>query len=190
MVGFAHSTRRRLAAGLCLVVASLAPARAVDEYELKGAFLYNFAKFVHWPPEAFETSGDQIVLCLLDDPSRGALERSVSGKTAQDKVFSVRNVSGADELAGCHILFVGASSPSHGSKLLDRARDHHVLTVGESDRFALLGGVIGVFMEGSRVRFEVNADAAERAGLQISSQLLELATHVIAAPTGEDEAEP
>ena len=30
-------------------------AQTIDEYRLKAAFLYNFAKFVEWPPLTFKT---------------------------------------------------------------------------------------------------------------------------------------
>ena len=54
-----------------------------------------------------------------------------------------------------------------------------MLTVGETDGFARQGGTIGFTMEGDRVRFEINTRAAQRAGLEISSRLLRLASRVI-----------
>jgi dihydroxyacid dehydratase/phosphogluconate dehydratase len=50
-----------------------------------------------------------------------------------------------------------------------------VLTIGEHVPFSRLGGIIAFIRDGNRVRFEINADAAERAGLQVSSKLLRLA---------------
>ncbi len=65
------------------------------------------------------------------------------------------------------------------AKILEILQGAHVLTVGETDRFAQSGGMINFVLEENRVRFEINVEAADRAGLKISSKLLELA-HVVA----------
>jgi hypothetical protein len=46
------------------------------------------------------------------------------------------------------------------------------LTIGEIEGFTQMGGVINFFEEQNRLRFKVNIDAAKRAGLTMSSQLL------------------
>lgn len=53
-----------------------------------------------------------------------------------------------------------------------------MLTVGESDQFALRGGVINFVRKNESFRFEVNLEAAEKAGLKISGKLANLATLV------------
>jgi hypothetical protein len=50
-----------------------------------------------------------------------------------------------------------------------------VLSIGEGTRFTTQGGVIGLLVEEQRIRFEINADAAEARQLKISSKLMALA---------------
>ena len=45
-------------------------AQANLEYEVKAAFLYNFAKFVEWPDTAFAGPDAPIVFCIVRTPQR------------------------------------------------------------------------------------------------------------------------
>ncbi len=49
-----------------------------------------------------------------------------------------------------------------------------VLTVSEVDGFARSGGGINFYLDGPKVRFEINPAAAQNDRLRISSQLLSL----------------
>ena len=57
-----------------------------------------------------------------------------------------------------------------------------MLTVGESLDFIQQGGLIRFYLDGGTVRFEINRDGAERAGVRISSRLLQLARLVPPPP--------
>jgi hypothetical protein len=147
----------------------------MDEYRVKAAFLYNFAKFVEWPPETFQSPTDPLVICTLGyDPYRRALEETVRDKTIQGRTFSVRQVSDVEQANTCQIFFVSASESKRAAAMLPRLKTTGVLTVGEAEGFAASGGVINFKTENGRVRFEINVTAAERAKLRISSKLLSL----------------
>ena len=62
---------------------------------------------------------------------------------------------------------------------LESLEGSSVLTVGEMERFAEMGGIINFVVKKNRLRFEINLDAGRRAGLEISSQLLNLADSVV-----------
>lgn len=150
------------------------PIRAA-EYEVKAAFLYNFGRFVQWPPAAWG-NGDSFVLCLLGrDPFGPALSQTVTGKKIQDKDLVVRQLKQVSQAEGCHILFVSGSERWHLAEVLSEVRTKSVLTVGEAADFTERGGIIGFTVEDSRVRFDINLASAQDAGLTISSQLLKLA---------------
>jgi YfiR/HmsC-like len=174
--------RLRRAGWLAVVVAiggfsgAAAEGRLVDEYQVKAAFLYNFAKFVEWPPQAFRDASVPIVICVLgQNPFGRSLEEAVDGKIVEDRRLVVRQFADVRQVSGCHILFVSSSERKSLRVILGDLKDSGVLTVGETDGFTAEGGVISLQLEGDRVRFEINLEAAARQKLRISSKLLSLA---------------
>jgi hypothetical protein len=162
------------ALGLCAAGAGGAPA----EYQVKGAFLYNFAKFVDWPAPALD-GRDRFVICVLGS---GEEEREfsavVGGRNVRGRPVVVQALGTADEASACHILFVSGSRDLPAEDVARAVAGHHVLTVGESDRFARDGGMVNFVSLERKLRFEINKRRAEDAGLVISSHLLKLAQSV------------
>jgi hypothetical protein len=156
---------------------------AFDEYQVKAAFLYNFAKFVEWPPGTFANSGDPIVICVVgQNPFGSALDDMVQGKKIGDRVFAVRRLPDTQQAGKCQILFIGAGEWKRTHALLDAVKGAPILTVGESDDFTAMGGVVGFKLDGPRVRLQIASDTAERGRLRISSKLLSLAEIVKRQP--------
>lgn len=155
-----------------------------SEYQLKAAFLYNFAKFVEWPPEAFpEATAPFIIGVLGDNPFGGELARTVNNKTINGHPFTVKEGKAVYELKTCHILFISKSEKKQLPEIMNVLGAASVLTVSEVDRFLRSGGMINFVMEGKKVRFEIHDEAAKRAGLRISSKLMNLARR-----TGREDA--
>jgi len=171
--------RARLSIALVLTVRLIAGPRQAgppDEYQVKAAFLYNFAKFVEWRPEAFENPGDSLVVCVLgEDPFGRALDDVVEGKKIEGRALAVRRISDAHKVRGCRMLFVSASEPKSVVSVLATINEPGILTVGESDSPASAGMIINFILEGGKIRFAINTAAAEREKLRFSSRLLSLA---------------
>ncbi len=147
---------------------------APDEYKVKAAFVYNFAKFTTWPAEAFAKSDAPFVIGIVGkDPFGGAIDDTMKGKTVETHPVTIRRVKWA-EAKDCHLLFV---SGSEGSKTrdMDPVKTVPILTVGEVSGFAQRGGIINFVSEDEKIKFEINPEAAKRANLSISSKLLSLA---------------
>jgi len=161
---------------LGMLLGAPASGQPMDEYEVKAAFLYNFARFVEWPTQSFQTRQDPIVVCVLGrNPFGNALQEVIRGKSIDGRAFVSRQVADAEEARACQILFVSASAGKHFRSLWGSLKPAGILTVGEAEGFASSGGVINFKLDSGRVRFEINLDAAEHAQLHISSKLLSLA---------------
>jgi hypothetical protein len=156
--------------------AAAAPAR---EYEIKAAFLYNFTKFVDWPAQTFANDDAPIVIGVLgDSPCVQALERLIKDRKVNGRTIVVRRIASAAEAKVTQLLFVGSAQEAQFAGLEPAIESLPVLTVGESPGFATLGGAIDLLPQGDKIRFEINIDVAEHAGLKISAQLQKLATVV------------
>ena len=147
-----------------------------EEYQVKGAFLLNFTKFVEWPPQVFKGPGDPIAICVLGrTPFGPELNRAARETVVAKRSVSVRQVSDGQQASQCQIVFVGASERKRSRAWLEALRGKSVLTVGEFEGFLANGGVVNFKLEGERVRIEISTAAADRAGLHISAKLLSLA---------------
>ncbi|MBN1916810.1 MAG: YfiR family protein [Verrucomicrobia bacterium] len=163
---------------LCATIPVLASEgeSAAREYEVKAAFLYNFATFVDWPEDAVPDAGDTFIIGVLGkDPFGPELDSIAASRTVRGKRIVVRRFATLDGYTPCHILFVAASEREHLPVVLKRLAGAAVLIVGDTGGFAEAGGMVNLVLEERKVRFEINQAAAERAGLRISSKLLRLA---------------
>jgi hypothetical protein len=154
-----------------------------DEYQVKAAFLYNFAKFVEWPPGTFANSNDPIEICIAGpNPFGSMLDDIVQGKKIGDRGFVVRRLADTQQASKCQILFIGAAEGKRTRPLLEALKGAGILTVGETGDFTALGGIICFKLEGPRVRLQVALETGEHANLRISSKLLSLAEIVKRQP--------
>lgn len=171
-----RSRRGKWALVLVALLSCLAPAAdaaAAGEYQVKAAFLYNFARFVDWPSSA--AGGASFVLCILGDDPFGGEINVIAGKAVGGKTLQVRRLASAAAVSSCQMLFISASESGSLGQALAAARGRPILTVGDTPGFAERGVAINLYVDQSKVRFEINLDAAKRAQLNISSQLLKLA---------------
>ena len=146
------------------------------EYQLKAAFLLNFAKFVEWPPKVFAEATSPMVLGILgENPFGDVLERTIRDKTINSRPLVIKEFRSAAEATNCHLLFIGASEKARLPEIVAGLRGACVLTVGETDRFTEAGGMINFVRQGNKTRFQINEVAAKGVGLKISSKLLSLA---------------
>ncbi|HWD90759.1 MAG TPA: YfiR family protein [Verrucomicrobiae bacterium] len=145
-----------------------------SEYQMKAAYLYNFAKFVDWPPAALPATNSPIIIGVLgDDPFDGLLDGTVQNKKIDGHPLEVRRLKTPEQAKVCEVLFICSSEKKSWPEISAALAGTSVLTVGENwDRFTEQGGMINLFMEGKRVYFDINNETARRAGLQISSKLL------------------
>lgn len=185
----AHWAAALTLSGLCAFTfasayPSTAAAQTASGADVRAAFLLNFSKFVEWPeaaPRARFTIG-----ILGDEAVAEALHGLVAGKSVGGQLLAARRVGANDNLAELQILFVGTSESARLADVLRRANGGSVLTVSDLDRFCQQGGTIEFRSERDRIRFDINLDQAERAGLVINSKLLALAriVHHASKPPG------
>ena len=163
---------------LCAVIPSV--AEETPEYQVKATFLYKLVNFVEWPSEAFAQENSPFVVGVLgDDPFGANLDKSVEGKSLDSHKVVVKRFKKLADLETCHMLFVSRSEKDKMSKIVERVGKANTLIIGDNDQCLPRGGTINFILEDKKVRFEINAGAADRAGLKISSKLMQLATKVV-----------
>jgi hypothetical protein len=175
---------------LCLTVLLIivgcplrSPAQQQDvidrEPEIKAAYLYNFGRYVEWPGAAMPVdesgSPDFVIGVVGDSPVIAPLRTIAASKKVGGRAILVRQFKAASDFHACQELFVPAGQdPELVAAILKKARATPTLIVGEEEGFALKQGQIGFYTDQNNMKFEINAGAAAKAGLKISSKLLSL----------------
>ena len=153
------------------------------EYEVQAAYLSNFGRFVEWPVRAGASERDPFYICVLgQDPFGALLDAALRGETIGGAPMAARRVASVADAANCRIVYVNFSKDTPLKTVLATLANSNALTVSDAAGFTQQGGTIQFVLEGNRVRFEINLAAAQRAGLNLSSQLLKVAVAVRRAP--------
>jgi preprotein translocase subunit Sec61beta len=161
---------RVLAAGVLMAgTAGLCPGaqEALPEYEVKAAIIYNFARFTEWPADVLR--GNEFPIGILgSETAQGAFQKVLRGKQIGDRQVRLLRGKTPEDLQDCVLIFVADSEKAHHVTLLDLYRKRPVLTIGETEGFAASGGILNFYLEATKVKFEINPDAAARAGLKVT----------------------
>jgi len=163
-------------------------AHAAGEYSenaVKAAFLYRFADYIEWPPEAVPATS--FVIAVLDDEGMAReLEQLLPGHTIQGRSPEVHRITDVAQLGHAQMLYVGSTPRSELRAVADAVGTRPVLLVTDEERGLSAGSAVNFLRDGRRMRFEVSLAAAGRSGLRISSELLAVALRVHGAPLRPD----
>jgi len=177
---------RHSIAAVLLLLASLGAPRAAaaqptpsGEESIKATFLFNFTKFVEWPTPPGGPSREPFRLCVVAEPLFAvAVDRTIEDESVGGRPLQRLSPNSPEAARACQILFLGRAESSHADRWIAAVRDSPVLVVSESSTAWDRGSHINFVVVDNRVRFDVNADAASRAGISISSKLLRVARTV------------
>jgi YfiR/HmsC-like len=154
---------------------AVAQSRQPTEYEVKAAFLYNFAKFAEWPADAFSGPDAPFVFGILGRDPFGAIIDAVEKRTVNGRTVQVRRFSDVQDIRKCHILYISSSETERLGTILRTLAHASTLLVSDSSTFVDRGGAIGFVVLDNSVGFKINTDAVLRAGITIHSRLLKMA---------------
>jgi YfiR/HmsC-like len=163
----------------------LLAADAPSEYQMKSAFIYNFATFIDWPADI----GKKLTLCVAVPPDSTQYFTQLAGKPIGNMTLAVRPLAQADSAEGCRILFVSDSQSASFDDWLSEVGDEEVLTIAESEDWLKKGVVMTLVLQDNRVTFDVNLEAARGENIAISSRLLRLARKVYGLEATDESAD-
>jgi hypothetical protein len=171
-------------AAIALIAAGPVAAAPASEYQVKAVLLFNFSQFVSWPPTAFTSVDEPLVIAVLGhDPFGADLDAVVSGERVGNRPLVVRRFRDVSEVKQCQILFIHHSEVAKLSAIAAALRGRSILTVSDADDAANRGVVIQFVTEGNHVRLRINVAVARADGLTISSKLLRPAQLIDAGGT-------
>ncbi|CAN2039438.1 YfiR family protein [Candidatus Magnetomoraceae bacterium gMMP-15] len=163
---------------ICIIIIVCTISRAEELYapetRIKAIFIKKIAKYIHWPQNIFSSENDAIRLCVTKKNEFGHAFKSLKKKRAKGRAI-ILNHCKKGEYKDCHILFINSTDKKLVNNILSSISYKNILTIGEIQGFAQMGGMINFYKKDNMIRFEINVDAAERAEIKFSSNLLKLA---------------
>jgi TonB family protein len=158
----------------CVCAAS---GQTVDEYEVKAAYLFNFAKLAEWPRQSLPEGSRELVIGVFggQDEFADALKKIVAGRRVGTHPIAVRHVGSDEDMRSCQIVFFHAAERKRTAAAIAGLAQTGVLLVGEDGSFLQAGGMINLVIEDGKIRFELNNDALDRSEIHFSSRILMLA---------------
>lgn len=163
-----------------LIVTAAHSAESPSEYQVKAVFVFNFSRFVEWPPQAFRSPTQPFAICILgEDPFGPKLDEAVRGEDINQHPLQIRRLRHVREADDCQILYIDRSEGGELHQILSALDHHSTLTVSELKDAAERGGMIQFLTENNRIRLRINVESARAAGLIISSKLLRPADIVV-----------
>lgn len=174
------SFRAPIVAALCLGIAAISvlipevSSASPNEYQVKAVFLFNFAKFVEWPPSAFANTNTPLVIGVLGrDPFGSYLDDTVRGERVNHRPLLVQRFHNTEEIKQCHVLFISRSESHRLDEIVAGLKHRKILIV--TDANGGNGGIAIRFVtDKNRIRFKIDPQAAKAANLVISSKLMRL----------------
>ena len=158
---------------LALCLRGARGAEAPTEYQVKAVFVYNFSRFVEWPPQTFTTPNEPFVIGILgSDPFGTRLDEAVRGEQIDQHPLLVRRFRSVDEIGDCRILYIDRSESAQLQQILAALDHRNTLTVSDLDDSSQRGVMVQFATENNRIRLRINVESARAAGLTISSKLL------------------
>jgi len=161
-----------------LTPGSEASGQTSREYEIKAVLLFNLARFVEWPTNAFPSPQAPLVIGILGrDPFGPLLDEAVAGEVINGHPVLVQRYSSLAQVKDCQILFIGVTESGRARDVISALKGRPILTVSEISGFTQqLGGMTRFYVnEQNKIRLRINLQAAKSEGLSISSKLLQVA---------------
>lgn len=171
----------RIIAAFCLAVGhQSAMAEPVPEYDMKAAYLYNFAMFTEWPDAAAKSeSASTVRVCLLGDDNFGPSLTNLARTRNNGVHIQLSYLTDIKNVSGCHILFVDSSELKNAGYIAQTLANLPVLTISDNEELFRAGLMVGMFLDNKRLAFDVNYTKTNDAKIMISSKLLRVARQVI-----------
>lgn len=175
-----HLLLKWLLATLALLTTVAGSAQEDREYQIKAAFLYQFATYVEWPGTAFESADSPLYFNVIGaDSLRDNLAGLAQEHTVNGRPIRLLEPGGADSGRYPHILFIGRNAASTSNLGQSNPQLFPTLVVTEAEPASAATGMINFRVVDNRIRFDVALPDAEAAGLRLSSRLLQVAREVV-----------
>lgn len=174
-----HTIKACSLAALLVLIAPLAHCAEVSqEFQLKGAFLFNFARFISWPQATMQSDEEPIHFCVIGTNPFGSVLSKLENKKIQNHPIKVFYLNGSSAAQKCHLAFYHSAASQQHAEISAHFSHQYTLNISDDAGFIKRGGDIEFIREKNKIKFIINNSQLKKRGLRPRASLLELATEV------------
>jgi hypothetical protein len=155
----------------------------IEEYLIKSVLLCRAPEFIEWPPNAsYLGTQDNFVISIIGtDPFSGKLETIIKSRNIKikNKNVSVKIINKIEEIGNSDMLFISNSEKNNLTKILNYVNNKPILTISDTKVFIDKGVMINMYIESSKLLFNINLKSSNASKIYISSKFLVNANKVI-----------
>lgn len=142
------------------------------DYKFHSVYIYNFTKYIQWP-----NSGSDIKISILGNQQEAvnAFKAMADAKSGTGKQFTIKVVNNPGEIGACDILFVPGNYSNLAVDAIKKLTGQNTLIVTEKEGMIDQGSGINFVLVENKLKFELSKSNLDRAGLKVSSQLIQMA---------------
>jgi len=163
-----------IAFALATLFSNVVYADTSREYQLKAAYILNFARFIYWPKGSFSSAEEKFNICVYGENPFGEDLEYLLSKKVQNRSITVNYKEDINNIAECHILFVSESGKVDFYRI-SSSLPQNILTVSDVEGFGSKGGMIEFIRVDNKIKFSINVTQSVKSGIKYRSQLLEVA---------------
>jgi DNA helicase IV len=148
----------------------------IDENILIAAYIERFTRFVEWPANnSVNNKSKPFVIAVSNNYELylklTGLAPSLKIKDKKIEIVLIKTIE--DINSNINLLFVGMKDKEKLKQIVKKCADFSILTISNSNGFALKGVIINLYNQENSIRFEINDRKARESGLKISHLLLQ-----------------
>lgn len=163
--------RNNIRQALIMLIILMGALRSdAQEERFKSIFIYNFTKYINWPPKP----GNFIIAVYDQNMIFNELSAIASKKTMGAQPIEVKKVNSLAEIKGGHILFLGANKSHQTKEIAELCKLHNMLLVTEKPESCASGACINFILRDGRLTFEISRNNILSKGIDVSLDLISM----------------
>jgi len=142
------------------------------DYKFHSVYIYNFTKYIQWP-----SNGAEFNISILGNQPEAvnAFKAMADAKSSSGKQYKVKVAKSAGDVSDCDILFIPSNYSKMAGDAMQKVAGSNTLVITEKEGMIAQGSGINFIIVDNKLKFELSKTNIDKAGLKVSSQLLQMA---------------
>lgn len=143
--------------------------------QVKASYVLIFARSTKWPEPSNAAPAAPFVIGLLQaDALQAPLKQLLTGEQLHGRPVEIRRLGTAAEAKDCQVVYLGQQGTDALRESCAALAGRPALLLAEHREGLAAGSTLCLWQAGEKIRYDISIEAMERAGLEVSADVIEL----------------